>query len=104
MAKRVPPLTAIKLARLKPDRLQTIELIDGAIPGLRVRMSPTGILSWSLNIRDAKGDHADSCRYSHRNTSVYADAGNAISTIPGSDELGRRPRGYNRDRRPRSRS
>jgi integrase len=55
MAKRVPPLSATKISKLKPNRLETIELIDGAVPGLRVRMSPTGIVTWSLNIRDARG-------------------------------------------------
>jgi integrase len=55
MAKRVPPLSSTKVSKLKPHRFKTIELIDGAIPGLRVRMSPTGIMTWSLNIRDARG-------------------------------------------------
>jgi len=56
MAKRVPPLSATKISKLKPNPLKTIELIDGAVPGLRVRMSPAGALTWSLNIRDAKGE------------------------------------------------
>lgn len=55
MAKRVPALSATKISKLKPNPLKTIELIDGAVPGLRVRMSPTGIMTWSLNIRDARG-------------------------------------------------
>jgi integrase len=56
MAKRVPALSATKISKLKPNPLKTIELIDGAVPGLRVRMSPTGIMTWSLNIRDARGE------------------------------------------------
>ena len=56
MAKRVPPLSATKVSKLKPNPLKTIELIDGAVPGLRVRMSPGGVMTWSLNIRDAKGE------------------------------------------------
>jgi integrase len=56
MAKRVPPLSSTKISKLKPNRLKTIELIDGAVPGLRVRMSPTGVMTWSLNIRDARGE------------------------------------------------
>ena len=54
MAKRVPPLTSLQVSRLKPDPSRTIELVDGAVPGLRLRMSPSGARSWSLNIR-AKG-------------------------------------------------
>ncbi len=56
MAKRVPPLSATKISKLKPNRLKTIELIDGAVSGLRIRMSPTGVVTWSLNIRDARND------------------------------------------------
>ena len=55
MAKRVPPLSATKLSKLKPNPLKTIELVDGAVPGLRVRMSPSGTITWSLNINDARG-------------------------------------------------
>ncbi len=55
MAKRVPPLSATKLSKLKPNPLKTIELVDGAVPGLRVRMSPGGTITWSLNINDARG-------------------------------------------------
>src|SRR4051812_45911710 len=55
MAKRVAALSATRISKLKSNPLKTIELIDGAVPGLRVRMSPTGIMTWSLNIRDARG-------------------------------------------------
>jgi integrase len=54
MPKRVPPLTARTLASARPHR-QTIELIDGYLPGLRVRIFPSGKTTWSLNIRDSKG-------------------------------------------------
>ena len=56
MAKRVPPLSATKISKLKPNPLKTIELVDGAVPGLRIRMSPAGVVTWSLNIRDARGE------------------------------------------------
>jgi integrase len=55
MAKRVPPLSAIQIAKLKPHPLKTIELIDGAVPGLRLRVTPAGVTTWSMNVRDAKG-------------------------------------------------
>ena len=51
MAKRVPPLSATKLAKFKPDAVKVLELVDGAVPGLRVRLTPAGTRSWSLNIR-----------------------------------------------------
>lgn len=52
--KRVPPLSAKGLAAVKPSST-TIELVDGYVPGLRVRILPNGTHSWSLNIRDGKG-------------------------------------------------
>lgn len=54
MAKRVPPLSAAQLAKLKPNPNKVIELVDGAVPGLRLRVTPAGTRTWSLNIR-AKG-------------------------------------------------
>ena len=51
MPKRVPALNAKQIARWKPDADRTIELVDGAVPGLRVRLSPSGVTSWSLNVR-----------------------------------------------------
>jgi integrase len=34
---------------------EPIELVDGFAPGLRVRILPSGTHSWSLNVRDSKG-------------------------------------------------
>ena len=51
MAKRVPPLSAATLTKFKPDPIKVLELVDGAVPGLRVRITPAGTRSWSLNIR-----------------------------------------------------
>src|SRR5271168_877627 len=51
MAKRVSPLSSAQVANLKPDRAKVIELVDGAVPGLRLRVTPGGTRSWSLNIR-----------------------------------------------------
>ena len=54
MPKRAPPLSAKSLAAVRPgDR--PIELVDGYVPGLRVRVRPSGARTWSLNIRDSKG-------------------------------------------------
>ena len=51
MAKRVPPLTALQIAKIKPLSSRTLELVDGAVPGLRLRVSPSGGKSWSLAMR-----------------------------------------------------
>lgn len=51
MAKRVPPLTAAALSKIKPDPVRMQEIVDGDVPGLRLRVYPTGQRSWSLNIR-----------------------------------------------------
>lgn len=51
MAKRVPPLTAAAVAKIKPDPARTLEFVDGDVPGLRLRVTPKGTRTWSLNIR-----------------------------------------------------
>lgn len=51
MAKRVPALTAVAFAKIKPHPNKTIELVDGAVAGLRLRVTPAGSKTWSLNIR-----------------------------------------------------
>jgi integrase len=49
MPKRATPLNAKQLEKWRPDPRQTLELIDGAVAGLRVRLSPHGEMSWSLS-------------------------------------------------------
>ena len=51
MAKRVAPLTALQIAKIKPHADRTTELVDGAVPGLRLRIAPSGAKSWSLAMR-----------------------------------------------------
>jgi integrase len=46
MPKRVAPLNAMQVEKIKPDQ----ELIDGAVPGLRVTRTAAG-LSWGLSVR-----------------------------------------------------
>lgn len=53
MAKHVPPLTSAQVANLKPDASRTIELVDGMVPGLWLRVTPAGTKTWSLSIRAA---------------------------------------------------
>jgi integrase len=54
MPKRVPPLSAKALAAVRPAN-EPIELADGYVPGLRIRIQPNGTRTWSLNIRDRNG-------------------------------------------------
>src|SRR5258708_1609040 len=54
MPKRVPALSVKTLDAIRPTA-KPIELVDGQIPGLRVRVHPSGARTWSLNIRDANG-------------------------------------------------
>jgi hypothetical protein len=51
MPKRAAPLNAKQLEKWKPDPERTLELIDGAVAGLRVRLAPSGETSWSLSVR-----------------------------------------------------
>ena len=51
MPKRVAALNAKQIARWRPEPPRTLELVDGAVPGLRVRLTPNGVMTWSLNVR-----------------------------------------------------
>jgi hypothetical protein len=55
MPKQIQPLTAKRLDAVRPHEGKIIELGDGLLPGLRVRISGSGRF-WSLNIRNAKGE------------------------------------------------
>jgi integrase len=55
MPKRIQPLTAKRLAGVHPREAEVIELGDGLLPGLRVRISQGGRY-WSLNIRNMNGE------------------------------------------------
>ena len=54
MPRRVAPLSVKRLASVRPGP-RPIELVDGYVPGLRIRILPSGTRAWSLNIRDSKG-------------------------------------------------
>jgi Arm DNA-binding domain len=55
MPKQIQPLTAKGLDAVRPRDGEVIELGDGLLPGLRVRVSGGGRF-WSLNIRNANGE------------------------------------------------
>jgi integrase len=51
MAKRVPALSSLQVTRARPHPTKTLELVDGAVAGLRLRIMPSGKKSWSLAMR-----------------------------------------------------
>jgi integrase len=51
MPKRVAPLNAKQIEKWRPDPSRILELVDGAVPGLRVRLTPNGTMTWSLSAR-----------------------------------------------------
>src|SRR5580704_9310387 len=51
MPKRVEPLNAKQIEKWRPDPNRILELVDGAVPGLRVRLTPNGTMTWSLLVR-----------------------------------------------------
>ena len=55
MPQRIPPLTAKRLDAIRPGDGELIELGDGLLPGLRVRITKGGRF-WSLNIRNPRGE------------------------------------------------
>ena len=54
MPRRVAPLSVKNSRSVRPGK-KPIELVDGYVPGLRIRILPSGTRTWSLNIRDSKG-------------------------------------------------
>ena len=55
MPKRVPPLSAKTLTNIRPSK-EPVELVDGFVPGLRVRVYPSGTRSWFLIVRNRAGE------------------------------------------------
>jgi integrase len=51
LPKRVAPLNAKQIEKWRPDPTRILELVDGAVPGLRVRLTPNGTMTWSLSVR-----------------------------------------------------
>ena len=51
MPKRVPPLSALQISRVRPHPTKAVELVDGAVSGLRLRILPSGKKTWSLAMR-----------------------------------------------------
>jgi integrase len=51
MPKLVTPLNAKQIEKWRPDPSRVLELVDGAVKGLRVRLTPKRTMTWSLSVR-----------------------------------------------------
>lgn len=92
MPKRIEPLSARRLDAAKPRAGEIIELGDGLLPGLRVRISAGGRF-WSLNIRNVKGERR---RFDVGDNLSLAEARRRAETLKQSIKQGADP---TRDRR-----
>lgn len=97
MPKRVAPLTARHVANIKRGE----ELVDGQIPGLRARMSSSGRLTWSLNIRDRSGVRR---RFDVGQSLGLAQARSRAEEIRRSVRLGGNPTRERREERERAKA
>ena len=98
MPKRVPPLSAKALDAVRPST-KAIELSDGYVPGLRVRILPTGQKSWSLNIHDSTGKR---CRFHVGNGLGLAEARRKGEEIRRAVQNGENPTAQKRAARQRA--
>jgi len=97
LPKRVAPLTARHVANIKRGE----ELVDGQIPGLRARMSSSGRLTWSLNIRDRSGVRR---RFDVGQSLGLAQARSRAEEIRRSVRLGGNPTRERREERERAKA
>ena len=97
MPKRIPPLTAKGLAAMRPRDCEVIELGDGLLPGLRVRISVGGKF-WSLNIRNANGERR---RFDVGANLTLAEARRSAETLKKAIKQGSDPTADRRDARQR---
>ena len=100
MPKRIQPLTAKGLDAVRPRDGEVIELGDGLLPGLRVRVSVGGRF-WSLNIRNAKGERR---RFDVGDNLTLAEARRRAETLKQEIKQGSDPTGERREARQRSKN
>ena len=93
MPKRIDALSAKRLDAIRPRNGEVIELGDGLLPGLRVRVSRGGWF-WSLNIRNAKGERR---RYDVGDNLSLAEARRRAETLKQAIKQGGDPTGERRD-------
>jgi integrase len=99
MPRRIQPLTAKRLDAVRPRGVEVVELGDGLLPGLRVRISQGGRY-WSLNIRNLKGERR---RFDVGDNLSLAEARRRAETLKQEIKHGRNPTGERRDVRRRVR-
>jgi Arm DNA-binding domain len=97
MPKHIQPLTAKRLDAVHPRDGDVIELGDGFLPGLRVRISRGGRF-WSLNIRNAKGERR---RFDVGANLSLAEARRRAETLKQAIKQGGDPTGERREVRQR---
>jgi hypothetical protein len=93
MPKRIPPLTAKRLDAVRPRDGEVVELGDGLVPGLRVRISRGGRF-WSLNIHNAKGER---CRFDVGDHLSLAEARRCAESLKQAIKQGADPTGERRE-------
>lgn len=98
MPRRIQPLTAKRLDAVRPHDAEVVELGDGLLPGLRVRISRGGWF-WSLNIRNAKGERR---RFDVGDNLSLAEARRRAETLKQSIKQGGDPTGERRQARQRA--
>jgi integrase len=95
MPKRIQPLTAKGLDAVRPRDGEIVELGDGLLPGLRVRVSVSGRF-WSLNIRNANGQRR---RFDVGANLTLAEARRRAETLKQEIKQGSDPTGSRRETR-----
>ena len=98
MPRHIQPLTAKRLDAVRPRDAEVVELGDGLLPGLRVRISQGGRY-WSLNIRNSKGERR---RFDVGDNLSLAEARRRAETLKQAIKQGGDPTGERRDARQRA--
>jgi integrase len=99
MPRRIQPLNAKRLEAVRPSDDEVVELGDGHLPGLRVRISRGGRF-WSLNIRNSKGERR---RFDVGDNLSLAEARRRAELLKQTVKQGGDPTGERRDARRRVR-
>jgi integrase len=100
MPRHIQPLTAKRLDAVRPRFGEVVELGDGLLPGLRVRISQGGRY-WSLNIRNSKGERR---RFDVGDNLSLAVARRRAEALKQSIKQGGDPTGERRDARQRAKA
>jgi integrase len=97
MPRRIQPLNAKRLEAVHPRDDEVVELGDGHLPGLRVRITRGGRY-WSLNIRNSKGERR---RFDVGDDLSLAEARRRAETLKQAIKRGADPTGDRREARKR---